>query len=160
MKKSKAIELLKAQTHSIKMDRREERDVQLLNEILKEACPEDETTPSGNGNFYFIEKTKYRDWAYTIELNPCSNHINISEIEVDDEFVNGEEVEGSDDGIHWTDSHYYIGKSKDSRFACQDKIGFIFTFDHIRKSPPTERAKAIQTIKELKEKFNIKNEEV
>jgi hypothetical protein len=159
MKKSKAIELLKAQTHSIKMDRREEKDVQLLNEILKETCPEDKSCANGNGDFYFISLDDSRYWDRE-DNNPHPHHINISEIEVDYEFVNGEEVEGSDDGIHWTDSHYYIGKSKDSRFACQDKIGFIFTFDHIRKSPPTERAKAIQTIKELKDKFNIKNEEV
>jgi hypothetical protein len=159
MKKSKAIELLKAQNHSIKMDRREEQDVQLLNEILKEACPEDETTPSGNGNFYFIEKIKYRDWAYTIELNPCSNHINISEIEVDDDFVNGEEVECSHDGIHWSVPFFYVGKSKDNRFVCHVEGEFLASFHLIRK-PQTERAKAIQTIKELKEKFNIKNEEV
>ena len=159
MKKSKAIELLKAQTHSIKMDRREEQDVQLLNEILKEVCPEDDFIATGGGNFYFIRHNNNFNTCHGDSDNPKFGYINISEIEVDDEFVNGEEVEGSDDGIHWTDSHYYIGKSKDSRFACQDKIGFIFTFNHIRK-PQTERDKAIQTIKELKDKFNIKNEEV
>ena len=158
MKKSKAIELLKAQTHSIKMDRREEKDVQLLNEILKETCPEDKSCANGNGDFYFISLDDSRYWDRE-DNNPHPHHINISEIEVDDEFVNGEEVECSHDGIHWSVPFFYVGKGVKGNFICQQNDGFTLAFTHIRK-PQTERDKAIQTIKELKEKFNIKNEEV
>ena len=158
MKKSKAIELLKAQTHSIKMDRREVKDVQLLNEILKEDCPEDDFIATGGANFYFIRHNNNFNTCHGDSDNPKFGYINISEIEVDEDFVNGEEVECSHDGIHWTSPRYYIGKSKDNRFVCHVE-GSIYPFTYIRK-PQTERAKAIQTIKELKEKFNIKNEEV
>jgi hypothetical protein len=158
MKKSKAIELLKAQTHSIKMDRREGKDVQLLNEILKEVCPEDFEESIGGGIFYFANKERNNSW-FRSGINPHPNHINISEIEVDDEFVNGEEVECSHDGIHWSVPFFYVGKSKDNRFVCHVGGEFLASFHLIRK-PQTEREKAIQTIKELKDKFNIKNEEV
>jgi hypothetical protein len=157
MKKSKAIELLKAQTHSIKMDRREEKDVQLLNEILKEAC-QDEDKATGSRKFYFIKDSNFNQW-FEHDGNPKLAYINISEIEVDDEFVNGEEVECSHDGIHWSVPFFYVGKSKDNRFVCHVGEGILASFHLIRK-PQTERDKAIQTIKELKEKFNIKNEEV
>jgi hypothetical protein len=158
MKKSKAIELLKAQTHSIKMDRREEQDIHLLNEILKEVCPKDKSYANGNRDFYFTVLKQVRHWDRDSE-NPYPYHINISEIEVDDEFVNGEEVEGSHDGIHWSVPLFYVGKGVKGNFICQQNDGFTLAFNHIRK-PQTERDKAIQTIKELKDKFNIKNEEV
>jgi hypothetical protein len=159
MKKSKAIELLKAQTHSIKMDRREEQDVQLLNEILGEVCPKDSGYANGNGDFYFIRHNNNFNTWHGDSDNPKFGYINISEIEVDDEFVNGEEVEGSHDVIHWSVPLFYVGKGVKGNFICQQNDGFTLGFNHIRK-PQTERAKAIQTIKELKDKFNIKNEEV
>jgi hypothetical protein len=159
MKKSKAIELLKAQTHSIKMDRREEQDIQLLNEILEEVCPEDYEKPTGSGNFYFITGEK-PDYWFGYAYNQLPHHINISEIEVDEEFVNGEYYEFSDNGNEWIGPFFYIGKTKDGFFACQSENVFISKFNHIRKSPPTERDKAIKAIKELKDKFNIKNEEI
>ena len=159
MKKSKAIELLKAQTHSIKMDRREEQDVQLLNEILKEVCPEDDFIATGGGNFYFIRHNNNFNTCHGDSDNPKFGYINISEIEVDDEFVNGEEVEVSDNGDEWIAPFFYIGKARNGTFVCQAHNEFISKFPYIRKTQ-TERDKAIQTIKELKEKFNIKNEEV
>ena len=157
MKKSKAIELLKAQTHSIKMDRREEKDVQLLNEILGETNVSKIIGPlCGNNEYYYVFNNGL---GCSYSENPHPHHINISEIEVDDEFVNGEEVEGSHDGIHWSVPLFYVGKGVKGNFICQQNDGFTLAFNHIRK-PQTERDKAIQTIKELKEKFNIKNEEV
>jgi hypothetical protein len=157
MKKSKAIELLKAQTHSIKMDRREVKDVQLLNEILRETNVSKITGPlCGNNEYYYVFNNGL---GCSYSENPQPHHINISEIEVDDEFVNGEYYEFSDDGIHWTKPIFYVGKSVRKRFVCQNKSGHLILYSLIRK-PQTERAKAIQTIKELKEKFNIKNEEV
>jgi hypothetical protein len=73
--------------------------------------------------------------------------------------VNGEYYEFSDDGIDWSEPLFYVGKDKDGKFVCHSKRAYFTTFHHIRK-PQTERDKAIQTIKELKDKFNIKNEEV
>jgi hypothetical protein len=160
MKKSKAIELLKAQTHSIKMDRREGKDVQLLSDILREALSGDITIPivTGKRAFYFIRHDNFNTW-YSDSDNPKFGYINISEIEVDDEFVNGEEVEVSDNGDEWIAPFFYIGKARNGTFVCQAHNEFISKFPYIRKTQ-TERDKAIQTIKELKEKFNIKNEEV
>jgi hypothetical protein len=157
MKKSKAIELLKAQTHSIKMDRREGKDVQLLNEILRETNVSKITGPlCGNNEYYYVINNGL---GCSYSENPHPHHINISEIEVDDEFVNGEYYEFSDDGIDWSEPLFYVGKDKDGKFVCHSKRAYFTTFDNIRK-PQTERDKAIQTIKELKDKFNIKNEEV
>ena len=157
MKKSKAIELLKAQTHSIKMDRREEKDVQLLNEILRETNVSKITGPlCGNNEYYYVFNNGL---GCSYSENPQPHHINISEIEVDDYFVNGGDVECSHDGIHWSVPFFYVGKGVKGNFICQQNDGFTLAFTHIRK-PQTERDKAIQTIKELKEKFNIKNEEV
>jgi hypothetical protein len=159
MKKSKAIELLKAQTHSIKMDRREEKDVQLLNEILKEVCPEDDFIATGGANFYFIRHNNNFNTCHGDSDNPKFGYINISEIEVDEDFVNGEEVEVSHNGNDWIGTFFYIGKKKKGEFVCEDEFSYVTLWVYIRK-PQTERDKAIQTIKELKEKFNIKNEEV
>jgi hypothetical protein len=157
MKKSKAIELLKAKTHSIKMDRREVKDVQLLNEILKCFFKREVSGAFGGvDDFYYLS---HDEIDCSLNANPYPNHINISEIEVDDEFVNGEEVEGSKNKVLWTQYLYFIGKKRDGVYLVENSYGHVHCFTHIRK-PQTERDKAIQTIKELKEKFNIKNEEV
>jgi hypothetical protein len=157
MKKSKAIELLKAQTHSIKMDRKEGKDVQLLNEILNETNVSKITgLLCGNNEYYYVFNNGL---GCSYSENPYPNHINISEIEVDDEFVNGEEVEGSENKVFWTQYLYFIGKKRDGIYLVENSYGHVHYFTYIRK-PQTERDKAIQTIKELKEKFNIKNEEV
>jgi hypothetical protein len=156
MKKSKAIELLKAQTHSIKMDRREVKDVQLLNEIFYG----ESFTLTGKNKYYFIKKGEihYRDWSSN---NPYPNHINISEIEVDDEFVNGEEVECYfENGKKWDGKWFFIGKKRDGDIVVEQDITGQVCHGAVIRKPQTERDKAIQTMKELKEKFNIKNEEV
>jgi predicted nucleic acid-binding protein len=159
MKKSKAIELLKAETHSIKMDRREEKDVQLLNEILDETNICKIINPlSGCDEYYYVLDNDL-DCSYL--ENPHLHHINISEIEVDEDFVNGEEVECYfENGKKWGGKWFLIGKKRDGDFVVEQDVTGQLCHGVVIRKPQTERDKAIQTIKELKEKFNIKNEEV
>jgi hypothetical protein len=152
------VKLLQEGSHAIFMDRREPKDIELLKKILKLAFPLDKSTENINTNwkYYFKDKSEKIKWfCYDFtNLTP----IPITQITDSEHFENGEEVEVSDKGDVWY-KYYYVGKSRDGLFAVESENCNLKWFEFIRKLNP-ERTKAIETIKELIEKFNIKNEEI
>lgn len=147
MKKSEAIEKLKAKTHAIYMNRRSDEDVKLLNDLFGVSGFD------GFGNFYFYS-AKFGCFTYD-KTQPNLFIIPISTIETDVLFKAGEEVEAD----NWTSKIYYIGENKRGESICESKTGVLYKFAEIRKVNH-KRKQAIEKIKELMSKFEIKNDEV
>ena len=142
MKKEKAIELIKAGTHAIEMDCKSEKSIELLRSITESP---------------FLGLYKYYSYTH------CDNSTNLIPIKItsiteSEDFKNDENV----CGMH-KDGTYkicrFIGIKKSGEYLCEDDAGFVLHFKEIRKLNP-ERNKAIETCKELMEKFNIKTEEL
>ena len=118
----------------------------------------------------------YHDW-HTYKKNTCfrpfvdrfsdlewskNNNFTIyqpSDVIIEDEFINGEEYEFSDDCKKWVEELFYIGKTRKGRYLSENENGTISNWKYIRK-PQTEKTKAIETIKELANKHNIKLSEL
>ena len=155
MEKSKAIELVKAGTHAIEMNRKEPQDVELLRGIMTKLSGNSRSLVKGSLNYYYLKNDFQLDAS---NINRTSNSIKITEIETDEEFfVNGEEVEVFSYNDSWFKA-IYIGLTKDKKHVVTDDIDVWIPLN-IRKLN-SERTKAIEQIKELKEKYNINNDEI
>jgi hypothetical protein len=146
------VKLLQEGDYAIHMDRKEPQDIELLKKVLKLAFPLD-TDAFGDAKYYYKNGVKTWTSGYTDLPN-----IKITQITDSEHFENGEEVEVSDERIEWQNM-YYIGKSKDGLIVVESKDGAFTTWNFVRKLNP-ERTKAIETIKELREKFNVKSDEI
>jgi hypothetical protein len=150
MKKSEAIKKVKEGTHAIHMDRKEPKDIELLNELL---CLSRFLDLRGQWTYYW--KIEERDSAAGFMCEDYTHlpAIKITEIEQEETFESGELVNYLFSS-KWG-SGYYVGKQRDGKFCIETEEGGLFRTYHIRKINP-----AIEQIREIMKKNNISKEEI
>jgi hypothetical protein len=151
MKKQEAISKVKEGTHAIHMDRKEPKDIELLNELL---CLSRFLDLGGKWAYYWkIEETDSAAGFMCEDYTHLST-IKITEITEEETFESGELVEVGFNGIMWHE-RFYIGKTKGNIYVTEHKRGNIEQWVLIRKINP-----AIEQIREIMKKNNISKEEI
>jgi hypothetical protein len=151
MKKQEAIQKVKEGTHAIEMNRKEQKDIELLREILKEAFPNYKDVPTGCSKYYRIGFTKER-WSFDYETRFST--IKITEIKQQETFESGELVEVVNcRGVSC--ERIYRFTTITGYIVTEDKEGVIEQWVLIRKINP-----AIEQIREIMKKNNISKEEI
>jgi hypothetical protein len=152
MKKSEAIKRVKEGTHAIHMDRKEKKDIELLNELL---CLSRFLDLGGQWAYYWkIEETDSAA-GFMCEDYTHLPTIKITEITEEETFESGELVEVSNnEGVSWV-QRYFIGVAKNGDSVCEDNHYGLRYWELIRKINP-----AIEQIREIMKKNNISKEDL
>ena len=125
------IEALK-ESHQLYIDN---DDKALFASIIKTYNPTSAIAAFNSEDCWFIHSGQ---WA--VSAHPIGSRaiINLSDVEgVSTDFVNGEEVEVSDNNKSWTEMRFYIGKNKDGLHVTESPSGILAEWKFCRR-PQTE----------------------